>query len=229
MKEISVKTTFNEFNRRVKSSDGIYISMLDFLKYNYDGINYKELHPSQAHKIIELSFLNLISGWEEFVENIFVRYLVGASSLSNYSPILRIGKCNTINHAYELLSLSYGFTPEKNRLNLGNTKEIIKKAKILFESGKPFSKISENQLAVLQDCYIIRNRIAHSSRKCNDSFKNLALKYLNIKNGKLPPGFSVGKLLSSKNINGISDLLKCDDYYQSFSVFFREIAELLVN
>lgn len=91
MKKVRTITLRNELDRVLRSADGIYVAMLPYVDLSYEGILENPLHPSQAAKIIELSFMNIISAWEEFVQGVFIRYMIGGESESGYSPALRIG------------------------------------------------------------------------------------------------------------------------------------------
>lgn len=228
MKNIRTKTLKCELDRVIRSADGIYIAMLPYVNMSYDGIHENPLHPLQATKIVELSFMNIISAWEEFVQEVFLRYMIGGTSESGYSPSLRIGQCQNLSHALELISGKEGFDPSMDYLNWSNWPKVISKAKIFFEKAEPFSLLTENQKQLLKETVILRNRVAHSSKKCKQAFTSLARKYLGLMaNESLPRGFSVGRLLISDNVRGFSKVYKSDNYYQSFSVMFRKVSGVI--
>jgi len=228
MKKIRTKSLKHELDRVIRSADGIYIAMLPYVTMSYDGIHEKPLHPLQAIKIVELSFMNIISAWEEFVQEVFLRYMIGGASESGYSPTLRIGKCQNLNHALELLSGKEGFDPSIDYLDWSNWPKVINKAKIFFEKAEPFSLLTENQKQLLKESVILRNRVVHSSKKCKQAFTILARKYLGLMvNESLPRGFSIGRLLISDKVRGFSNEYKSGNYYQSFSVMFRKISDVI--
>jgi hypothetical protein len=72
MGRVRTKGIKKEFDRVLRSADGIYISMLPYVDLSYEGIYENPLHPLQAIKIIELSFMNIISAWEEFVQGVYI-------------------------------------------------------------------------------------------------------------------------------------------------------------
>ena len=228
MKRVRTAGLKKELHRVIRSADGIYIAMLPYVNLSYEGIYENPLHPLQATKIIELSFMNIISAWEEFVQAVFVRYMIGGTSESGYSPILRIGKCQSLNHALELISGKDGFDPSIDYLDWSNWPKVIRKAKIFFNGAEPFSLLTDNRRQLIKDSVIIRNRVAHSSTKCKQAFSKLAKKYLGIsENDALPKGFSVGRLLINENVKGFNRDYKSENYYQSFSVMFRKLSDTI--
>ncbi|MGD0338244.1 MAG: hypothetical protein ABSB78_05595 [Bacteroidota bacterium] len=228
MNKVSTKSIKWELDRIIRSADGIYIAMLPYVDLSYKGIHENPLHPLQATKIVELSFMNIVSAWEEFVQEVFVRYMLGGISESGYSPTLRMGKCQNLNHALELLSGKAGFDPAIDYLDWSNWSNVINKAKIYFKKAEPFSLLLENQKQLIKESAILRNRVAHSSKKCKQAFTNLAKKHLNLReNESLPRGFSVGRLLISDKVRGFGEDYKSDNYYQSFSVMFRKMSNII--
>jgi len=228
MKKVKTAAIKKELNRVIRSADGIYIAMLPYVDLSYEGIHENPLHPLQATKIIELSFMNIISAWEEFVQGVFIRYMIGGISESGYSPVLRVGKCQNLNHALELVSGKESFDPSIDYLDWSNWSEVIRRAKIFFGGATPFSFLTENQQQLLKDGVIIRNRVAHSSHKCKRAFSDLAKRYLGLRrNESLPKGFSVGRLLISNEVRGFNREYKSDNYYQSFSILFHKMADII--
>lgn len=228
MGRVSTISIKRELDRLIRSADGIYIAMLPYVDLSYEGIYENPLHPLQATKIIELSFMNIVSAWEEFVQEVFVRYMIGGISESGYSPTLRLGRCQNLNHAWELLSGKDSFDPVIDYLDWSNWPKVISKAKIFFEKGEPFSLISENQKQLIKESVILRNRVAHCSKKCKQAFTTIAKKHLGLSESEsLPKGFSVGRFLISDEVRGFSNEYKSGNYYQSFSVMFSKMSNII--
>ncbi len=228
MGRVRTKGIKKEFDRVIRSADGIYISMLPYVDLSYEGIYENPIHPLQATKIIELSFMNIISAWEEFAQAVFVRYMIGGVSESDYSPVLRIGRCLSLNHAMDLIAGKSDFDPSIDYLDWSNWTKVLDKAKLFFEKAKPFSSVNENQRQLIRDSVIIRNRVAHSSKKCKQAFNILAKRYLGLRGSEsLPRGFSVGRLLISDKVRGFNKAYESDNYYQSFSVMFRKLSDII--
>jgi hypothetical protein len=228
MRRVRTAGIKNELNRVIHSANGIYVAMLPWVDFTYEGIRENPIHPLQASKIIELSFMNIISAWEEFVQAVFIRYMIGGTSESGYAPVLRIGGCRNLSHALELISGKDSFDPSIDYLDWSNWPKVIRRARIFFQDAKPFSLISDNQSQLLKDAVVIRNRVAHSSNKCKKTFADLARRYLGLKETQsLPRGFSVGRLLISNQVRGFARGYRSDNYYQSFSVMFRKLSDVI--
>ena len=154
------------------------------------------LHPKHVRRVVELAFLGVVAAWEDFVEAVFVRYLAGAASPSGFVPTMRVGKAVTVAHAYTILSGNPNYDPEKNYLKFSDPKWIARQAKVFFDQGRPFN-IGTAHADALRDAVVIRNRVAHSSKKCKAEFKTVATR-------RLAPavtwqGFRAGDLLLHGN------------------------------
>lgn len=200
----AIKHIKKEFENRLDSSANLYKAVIDFTASDtWEAIQgYEPLHPGQAKKIISLAFLDMISQWEVFIENCFIRFLAGATYLNGKVPPLRITGCISIEHSYQLLTLKEKYDPNNSYLSFTSWSQVEDKAKIFFHKGEPFTTLTDVEKQRLQDAIIIRNRIAHYSDKCRSQFKSLAKRFLNT--NKLRSGFSVGDLLiteTDKNFN----------------------------
>lgn len=157
------------------------------------------LHPEHCRRIVELAFLGLISAWEEFLEQSFVRYLAGAKADNNYAPTLRLGKAASIKHSYHLVSGDPAYDPTKNYSKFGDPKWVIAISKNYFEIGAPYATKMHPNLQVLQEAIRLRNRVAHNSGKSREDFKRSARIHLGLaENAPLVQGYGVGDLLTSK-------------------------------
>jgi hypothetical protein len=154
--------------------------------------------------------------------------MIGGTSDSGYAPALRIGKCRNLSHTLELISGKDGFDPSTDYLDWSNWPKVIHRAQIFFEHGEPFSLFTDNQKQLLKDSVVIRNRVAHSSNKCKQAFSLLAKRYLGLERSEsLPKGFSVGRLLVSDKVRVFTKEDRSGNYYQSFSVMFRKLADTI--
>lgn len=154
------------------------------------------LHTEHVRRVIELAFLGIVSAWEEFLEQVFVRYLAGAKSDSGYSPTLRVGKAIDIGHAYHIVSADPEYDPAKLYLRFGEPGWTVSVAKIYFEGGRPFAPALTDNKDRLMDAMKLRNRVAHASTKCREDFRKVARSFFGLPaNGGLSQGFGVGDLL----------------------------------
>ena len=154
------------------------------------------LHPEQARRVVELAFLGLVSAWEEFLEQSFVRYLAGAKSESGFSPAHRLGKSNSIGHSYHIISGDPNFDPSRNYARFGDWRWVIDISKVYFDHGAPYSQLLHANIELLQHMSHLRNRVAHGSSKAREDFKRSARVHLGFAVSQpLRQGYSVGDLL----------------------------------
>lgn len=186
------------------------------------------LHPEQARRVVELAFLGLLSAWEEFLEQSFVRYLAGAMSDDGYRPAYRLGKSASIAHSYHLISGDPAFDPSRNFSRFGDPKWMIGMAKNYFELGVPYAPVLHASLEILQHANRLRNRVAHNSLKAREDFKLSALSHLGLgNNAPLPQGYGVGDLLVAKadRLFGQETRDKGRIYFMAYAVRFRQLAK----
>ena len=197
----ALKHIKNELQKRLYSSANLYTAVIKFTSQDtWEAIQgYGPLHPGQAKRIIALAFLDMISQWEVFVENCFIRFIAGASYLDGTLPPVRIKNCTSIKHAFQLASLKGKYDPTVSYLSFNSWQQVEEKAKIFFLNGEPFTSLTDLEKQRLRDAIIIRNRVAHYSAKCRSQFNSLAKEFLNV--NKLWSGFSVGDLLITETTN----------------------------
>lgn len=193
----ALTTIRKQFDATLKSAEDLYNAVKPFADGTWDSINGVEaLYPGQARRVVSLAFLQVVIGWEDFVEAVFVRYLVGAESPSGYSPNLRLAPAKSLGHAYQLASGDPEHVPNKHFISWNKWKNVEALAKVFFDAGRPFTNITDHEKQRLADCVVIRNRIAHSSKKCKADFIKAAKSHLKLKSeDKLSQGFSAGQLL----------------------------------
>jgi hypothetical protein len=93
------------FDKRLEAALSLYSYAESIANGTWESITgWEPLHPRQAQKIVALCFMDIVAGWEEIVENCFIRYLAGAVSPNGYKPSLRSGPARSILHAYQLAS-----------------------------------------------------------------------------------------------------------------------------
>ena len=193
--------------------------------------NCPTLHPEQARRVVELAFLGLVSAWEEFLEQTFVRYLAGAKAASGFTPALRLGKASTIAHSYHLISGDPDFDPSRNYSKFGEPKWVIAIAKNYFALGAPYATCLQPHLDPLQHAIKLRNRVAHSSTKCREDFKKTARVHLGLQpNVGVGQGYGVGDLLlePAQRIFGQEAVAKNWNYFQAYNARLRAISRRIV-
>lgn len=188
MSATSLKSTINRFEERLSSSEELFNSVYAVAcgdKEPEEGC----LSRSQSSRVVSLAFLQMVTAWEDFVECIFLRYMVGAESPSGYKPRLRQTKPKNLDAAFELLCEG----KKLEFLKWSNIDKIRDRAKVYFEKGEPFQVIRGDHF---KDIFTIRNRIAHCSDASKEDFIKLARLYRNGKSTtKLKGGYRADHLL----------------------------------
>lgn len=190
------------------------------------------LHTEQARRVVELAFLGLVSAWEEFLEQSFVRYLAGATADQGYAPDLRMGKASDIAHAYHLVSGDPNFDPARNYAKFGDPKWVIAISKNYFALGAPYATVLHANIEPLQHAVKLRNRVAHNSSKSREDFIKSAKVHLNIPlNGKLRQGYTVGDLLMAPADRIFGQVARENhwNFFQAYNARFRAMARRIVR
>jgi len=185
------------------------------------------IHPQYVRQVVELAFMGVVASWEEFLERILVRYLAGAKSSTGYSPIFNSAKAKDIPHAYVLLSNRSTYDPTRNYLKVTDPDDLEEMASRFF-SNHPFS-IAVNYAVYLRHASVIRNKVAHSSRKCTAQFKKTALDLNQGTDGKLKQGYSPGNLLMARATQPfVQTSPSAETYFDEFMSLYRWLASALV-
>lgn len=138
----------------------------------------------QVEIIVELAFLRIFIAWENFLEESFIRYLVGAKSRSGYSPKRFVNPPN-MKIAINLISA------EREYIRWNSSSEVIARSEIYFRNGEPYKSILQGVITDLDDMNTIRNRIAHRSTISKKKFND----FVRRKFGYGVSGMTPGRLL----------------------------------
>ena len=196
MSRLSTKAVRSDFEGAILTALRIYAPVRDNCVWNYESINESSFHPRVAMKIVGLSFLCLVTAWEEYLEHTFLRYMAGAESQSSYAPKLRLGKCKNSTHALQVLTGCTSSKEAPRHTRWSDYKWVCNRASIFFHHGEPFSRISPLFAKRLEDAQVIRNRVAHSSPKARRQFKEMTNTNVGVRRDTpLDHGFSPGKYL----------------------------------
>jgi hypothetical protein len=159
MAQISLKSTIKSFEERLSSSEELFDSVYPVACGNEEP-QQGCLSRSQSSRVVSLAFLQMVTAWEDFLECVFLRYMLGAESPGGYKPRLLQAKPKNLDAAFELLCE----VKEKDYISWSNSRKIRERAKLYFEKGEPFQVIQGEHF---KDMITIRNRIAH----CSDASK----------------------------------------------------------
>jgi hypothetical protein len=223
---IKVKQQIREFQSALDSAANLFSAVEPYVHDTYDGIHTNPLHPSQARMVVGLSFLRVISAWESFLEEVFIRYLCGAKTENGYCPERILSGCNNTKNALQIIAGDPEYNNEKGYLSWSDYRTVEKGSRLYFREGKPFTEITDYEKQMIKECCIIRNRIAHSSEKCKAAFIKLA----KIKEGvgTLKSGYSVGRFLID-NRNGMAKNCIGTNRYECYLNQLHDIAYKIVR
>lgn len=138
----------------------------------------------QVEIIVELAFLRIFIAWENFLEESFIRYLVGAKSPFGYSP-KRFVNPPTMKIAINLV------LAEREYIRWNSASEVITRSEIYFRNGEPYKNVLQGAITDLDEMNTIRNRIAHKSATSKKKFNN----FVRRKFGYGKRGMTPGRLL----------------------------------
>lgn len=220
----SLKSTRTMFEKRLMSALSLYSYAETTANGTWESIvGWEPLHPRQAQKIVALCFMDIVTGWEDFVESCFIRYLTGASSPSGYKPSLRSGNARSILHAYQLASGKPSFKIGTHYLQWQSWSDVIEAANVFLEKGQPFSLLSQLQRDRLRDATKIRNRVAHASAKCLKDFGVVSRHHVQ----KVHQGYSVGQLLINKSNKCFGSAAPNQTYFMHYWHLFDNLTKII--
>lgn len=186
------------------------------------------LHPKYADQVVSLAFMGIVASWEEFLERTTVRYLTGSKTDTGYKPTLKHGKADTIEHAYELLSLDPDYKPDKSYLKMTDTRWLRRVADFYF-SSHPYG-VLQNSTDLLKNASSIRNRVAHESTKSKADFKATAVWFLQPANDTLKQGYGPGALLQApvQRHFGQQAVQQNLSHLEAYAAFYIDLAKQIV-
>ena len=186
------------------------------------------IHVKHAQRVTELAFMGVVASWEDFLEQVLVRYLAGAKTDSGYQPSLRIGVTASISHSYEIIMGDPKFNPYKNYIGFGSPNDVLNVAKLYINHGQPFQNAMNPKIEMLKNAVKIRNRTAHSSTKCINDFVETARKMLDQE--KLKQSYRPANLLEAKAERGFGRSAKDRGitFFEAFMEMYENLAKSIV-
>ena len=148
---------------------------------------YHVLNNRTNELLICLQFLRMHLCWEGFIEAVLVRYLCGCSSPSGFTPTIVSSKTRNIRDAMQIISGNARYVS-------WSPGETIKRARVHFDNGEPFSSALSSALYQLNCISAIRNRIAHRSDFAKERFRETVRTEI----GYNPRGMTPGRFLMMK-------------------------------
>jgi len=146
------------------------------------------VRAKQANLIQGLAFMRLCHAWEDYLESALLRYVVGVNSGVVLAPTLSAG-CSRSSLPRAFTVLSGGQASSMYYLQLSQPGQIRAISQRVFSTNDPFAFLYAAPYSeAIAHAVALRNRVAHSSAKCQSEYK----KTVNILRSK-PIGTSLGK------------------------------------
>ncbi|MDX5433502.1 MAG: hypothetical protein LPK20_08030 [Halomonas sp.] len=184
------------------------------------------IHTKHVNQIIELAFMGMVSAWEEFLEASLVRYMTGAQAANGYCPTPKYGRAKDLNHAYEILSHDPDYKRSKDYLKVTEPRGVWRTADFFF-SAHPYGALNGKE-GLIRHASAIRNRVAHNSEKCKQSFKTTACALLATK--QLTSGYQPGTLLTTpiQRAFPASYVARGLSHFDAFAELYEDLAKIIV-
>lgn len=221
----------DDFLESIGSAERLFDAVLPLSAVRIGG-GHRALHVKQVRRVVELAFMGVCAAWEEFLEQTMMRYMAGAALASGHGPTLRLGRCEGIDHAYQVFAADPQHDPARKYLSWTNPALVVQMAQMYFRDGEPYATAINNFAEELRRAVKLRNRVAHSSQKCIEEFRGVANYYLDPQ--AVTQGYGVGDLLRSnrrRNFNHLPPVQPghpARNYFQAHMEMFRTLANAIV-
>ena len=144
-----------------------------------------QLTESTARIIYEGLFLHAVTSFESFIENLFVGLLVTGGGVAPWRTDIT-PRIVVRSHAIAR-ELTWGFGHQRYATWLPYD-GTVKRAKVLFRGGRPFSSLDEADERWIRRSVTIRNAIAHKSRESLRKFDCNVIGVRSIRPSERKPG-----------------------------------------
>jgi hypothetical protein len=192
-------TALNTFARALKEAKDLADDALQWAIPPAPGSR-AQITTQRRDLLTEIAFLRAFTGWEIFLEETFLLYLLGHQPPKGPAP-RRYGFPQDMNAASEWCSDGKDYAK-------WNAMDVRRRANRWFKDGKPFTPALQSQQSRLDQLVTIRNAIAHESLAARTKFENL----VRIELQALPPGITVGGFLLTLQPNSNPPLSYLDFY-----------------
>jgi len=221
-----IETDRRSFDAARLSSDNLVTAVRPYLTISYVD-RAQPLRRKQAERILSYSFMTLMGSWEELVQLTYLKYLVGAASPAGTRPTLIATPQPTLLDAARFLTGKPHFNPSQHYHMWPTWNKLVNDANRHFQSGIPFSSVSQSDRALLGYAQAIRNRVAHRSKKCITHFLASARPHLGLPpNAALPQGMDAGRLLSTA-VTHLFPVRPGQIYYEAYSNLLYRLSRII--
>jgi len=190
MQKPQLKTILRDFHSQIKSSQTLLAK-----------VKLLQMPRIYIEMVTELAFLRILLAWENFLEESFIRYMVGGKSPSGFCPVCTV-TAPTLNKALEIIC------GDKQYVQWVSASEVIRRAERFFRDGEPYKNALESALTDLNELNTIRNRIAHRSKSSKKKFSDFVRRKL----GYGKQGMTSGRFLLTAKPMISPQIIFLDDY-----------------
>lgn len=141
------------------------------------------INAKRRDAIVELAFFRALNGWEAFLEESFILYMLGQQAPRGRKA-RRYGFPPSEEAAYDWVAEGRDYAKWTHH-------EVRKRAERLFSGGRPFAPVLDKQPSLFIQTKTIRNALAHESRSAQQKFEALVRDQLKA----LPPKLTIGSFL----------------------------------
>ena len=207
--EYSLDILLEDFESECDNNLNIYFNALKL--YN----DHPDMFPEMMRDmVVEYVVLKLFGKWEEFLEEIFIEYMLG--SRSEYGdPTHRYVNPVDKAHAYRMIQ-NVNLYPDWS-----DVEKILINARNFFENGGAF-EVLKTIKADITSLKKVRNAIAHTSSRAKKDFENL----VQGKIGYLPEGITPARFLIEFKVRRQRNAPTYCEYYISY---LKDTAKILVQ
>ncbi len=189
------------------------VSHITYAHQKYASGSYKITRDLREF-ISESAFLRIYIGWETFVENSFVDYLLNEPSILNNRPAKWVNPIDK-EHAHKII------IGNQRHMDWSNPEKIRNISKIFFHQGYVFNTSLSAINNDLMDLKTIRNSAAHISSTTTSKLDGLSTRIL----GTPSTNYTAYKLLFSIDPrSAVANTSVLDRYLQILDVAAEEIA-----
>ena len=182
---VSLLNVLIELEKQIKSSKNLVTKIKNL-----------GLPRIQVEIIVELAFLRAFMAWESFLEESFIRYLVGGKLYSGHSPRRFVNPPN-LGRATKII-LGEG----KEYIGWNSASSVIARSEIYFEAGEPYKNALIGAVRDIDNMNTIRNRIAHKSTSSRSKFNDFIRREFGYGVSGMTPGrFLLRNTISNPQIN----------------------------
>ncbi len=141
------------------------------IAYEVDEKNNDRLSNEEKEFIVSSAFLKMFISWEEYLETVFIQYLLGKPSI-NGDHISRYAIPVDKDHAHKIVIGTQKY------VDWANHEIIMRLSKLFFKDGGPIYTAIASIAGDLADLKVIRNAAAHISTTTQLKFDSMASRKL---------------------------------------------------